>query len=409
MSSHPHFVTLELHAGADIANAFANSQVAVSKSLRRGFGGIQNAVNFARILRRGRLMPRHCVATGRERDSGEVMTLLFSGFLRATNLWAAEILGSSKFELHQIQSAADVQADVIITDQPWVRPILRWNNSIRIPNWVRQELPVASTWDETVSAIPIKLRKDIARLLRKYGYRLCLDQRFDAPVDFYRELHLPHVRARFGNDALAVDEAEFLHETRNTTRLNLIHEDSIVAASLVDTDGDRLRIRRSSTATNAEWLKGRSDVLDYFCLLLAQLLSCKYLDFGRSRPFITDGPLRYKAKWQTRITPAGGLKPDTCVSPIRPTAATLSFLRRNHFIQNANGTSVVRVLYDNDSTPDAIIRLVKTTRNLGLHEVQLVCHPKSPVDEPTVRLPSNIQVQFLTDPHDPIYRLLKDA
>ncbi len=409
MSQPPRFLTLELYSGADITNALANSRVDLAAAIRGTFGRFELVANFASELRNAQLIPRHCVVTGRERDSGEAMKILFSGSLGVTNLWAREIFGNSEFTSREVRSAANLGSDIVVTDHPWARPWLRRKNSIRIPKWIRQELPVASTWDETVSALPKKLRSDIARLLRKFEYRLSLDQRTDALSDFYRELHLPYVQARFGKDALAVDEATFLRETRNATRLNLIHENAIVAASLVKRDGEKLLILRSSMKTGAEWLKGRSDVLDYFCLLLAQLLGCTIMDFGRSRPHILDGALRYKAKWQTRIVPSGGAEPVTCISPIKRTAATLAFLRRNYFIQQTNSTSFVRILYDNDSAADTIARLEEMTKNLGLKQVQLACRKDAEVSDPSTPLPSNFRIQRLCDPRDPIYQLLEHS
>jgi hypothetical protein len=246
-------------------------------------------------------------------------------------------------------------------------------------------------------------------LLRKFEYRLTLDQRTDALTDFYRELHLPYIQARFEKDALVVDEATFLGETRNATRLNLIHNNAVVAASLVERDGEKLLILRSSMKTGVEWLKGRSDVLDYFCLLLAQLLGCTIMDFGRSRPHILDGALRYKAKWQTRIVPSGGSEPVTCISPIKRTAATLAFLRRNYFIQQADSTCFVRILYDNDSAADTIARLEEMTKNLGLTQVQLACRQNAEISDPSNPLPSNFRIQRLCDPRDPIYQLLEHS
>ncbi len=409
MSQAHRFLTLDLYPGADITNAFANSQVTLTAPIRGSFAGFEPLVNFAADIKNAQLLPRHCVVTGCERDSGEAMTVLFSGSLRATNLRARDILGNSEFTSREVRSGSSLDPDMIVTDHPWARPWLRRKKSIRVPKWIRQELPVASTWDETVSALPKKLRSDIARLLRKFEYHLSLDQRTDALTDFYRELHLPYVQARFGKDALVVDEATFLRETRNATRLNLIHNNAVVAASLVERDGEKLLIRRSSMKTGAEWLKGRADVLDYFCLLLAQLLDCTILDFGRSRPHILDGPFRYKAKWRTRIVPSGGSEPATCISPIRPTAATLAFLRRNYFIQQADNTFFVRILYDNDSAADTITRLEEKTKNLGLAQVLLACHQGAEISNPSIPLPANFRIQWLSDPRDPIYQLLEHS
>jgi hypothetical protein len=403
------FLKFDLYSGADIANALENSQATLAAPLQSRSDRFERVMNLAGELRSARFIPRHCVITGREQDSGEAMTVMFSGSLRATNRRARDIIGNADITSREVRTIAGVTPDILVTDHPWARPWMRWKKSLRIPKWVRQELPVAATWDATVAAIPKKLREDIARLLRKFEYRVCIDERIDALSDFYRELHLPYVQSRFEEDALVVDEATFLRETRATTRLNLIHNNEIVAASLIERDDDRLLISRSSMAAGVSLLRGRSDILDYFCLLLAQLTGCTILDFGRSRPYILDGSLRYKAKWRTRIVPSGGSEPATCISPIKRSPATLAFLRRNYFIQQADKTSYIRILYDQDSPADTIASLAEKTRNLGLTEVRLACREDFESCRSSSPLPSNFRIERLSNARDPLHQLLKQS
>jgi hypothetical protein len=99
----------------------------------------------------------------------------------------------------------------------------------------------------------------------------------------------------------------------------------------------------------------RSDLLDYFAFVVAQLLGCTALDFGVSRPHLDDGVFAYKAKWRARLLAPGSLKGAIRISASRPSAATLGFLRRNGFLERRGAGFVVRRL-EPPEPPTAALR-----------------------------------------------------
>lgn len=400
------FSQLELYAGADISEAFANSKVVLSDTTRPPGDASRRFLNSVAAITGSRLIPRRCTIVGQESESGDALSIEFFGSLRSIHSRARDIFGNSDFAVEKVRSLREHGPDMIITDHPWSNFWRNSSASIRVPKWIRQELPLGANWPETVAALPRNLRREIARYLRKFEYRVSLDERPTALMDYYTHLHLPYVQPRFGVDAMIVEKSRFLHEVRYTKRLNLLYNDRVVGASLIERSGDTLSIRRSSMKITAEALTGRSDVLDYFCLLLAQLLGCTILDFGQSRPHICDGALRYKSKWRTRIVPSGGSEPTMNISFVRPTAAVLAFLRRNYFIQLSEGDSYIRILYDRDSDADSISRLEKLTRGIGLTEVQIVSRRGNKLSELLEPWPDNFHVRPIDEAGEPIFRLM---
>lgn len=293
------------------------------------------------------ILPRRAWVEGREQDSSQALTVLFSGTLRTLDYCARSIFGNDDWQV-TAGSSSGASPDIVVTDHPLGGSLSSTLPAIRTPQWVRQELQLAETWSATLSRVPRRLRKELGRLLRKYGYRPVFVGGEQAIRDFREDLLLPSVRERYGSEAIVASAASFYRECRGMTRLDLLSGESVVAASLVESDGRRLCIRKSALRPGRDALPGRADVLDYFTLLLAQLAGCRVLDFGLSRPHLEDGTFRYKAKWGTRVVPAGGPKASIRISPRRETPAVLSFLGRNRFLERAGDGFVVRVPADND-------------------------------------------------------------
>jgi hypothetical protein len=296
-----------------------------------------------------------------------------SGALRTVEFCASAIFGSTAYETRTPSDALKRGADIRVTDHLIYGLRADKPCGIRSPQWVRQELLLGPSWEETLASLRTHLRKEISRLLRKYGYRISTASGQACIDAFRRDFLLPNLNERYGSAAIVAADDAFMRECRDMTRLNLHHEDSIVAASLVEIEGTRLMIRKSAVKPGLKSLRGRSDILDYYCLLLAQLAGCRTLDFGLSRPHLEDGTLRYKSKWGTRIVPAGGLKARIRIDPLRFTAATRAFLRRSYFLQRDAQGFVVRILYDDASRPDAVNRLQDLAEIGGPLRSELLC------------------------------------
>lgn len=364
-----------VYCGDDIALAVEQSAIAESAFASRPFRRFESVPRFFKDLRNANyreLVPRSCLVTGKERDSGDIMTIGFSGTLRVVDFCASAILGNDDYERIPAALSGSQAPDILVSDHPLASPLLHRPASFRIPTWVRQQRRIGKNWADTLSAMSTGLHKEIGRILRRYKYRVKISSGIPAIRDYYRKLHAPYLRKRFGSDTILASEIAFLSQSRHMTRLDLTHDDIVVGASLLELRHPELAIRSSSMHPDIENLQGRADALDYFSLLFAQLLHCESLDFGLSRPHLENGPLRYKAKWGAALSPAGGLKSDIQIAPLNYNEATLAFLRRNYFIQRLDDHLSVRVLYDQHAARESLQRLIVLPRTPGLASIELV-------------------------------------
>lgn len=302
-----------------LENAVVNSRLLdnlVIRPRRIRFDRLSHVTRDLRNVNLRELVPRANLVSGVERDSGEALTIGFYGALRVLDFCAGHIFASETFERTSVSSAVAASADILVSDHVLASPLKRSRAGIRVPPWVRQQMPIAADWSSNLARLPASLRQELRRHLRRQRFRVGLSIGQDAIRSYFRDLHVPYLTDRFRDNAILVSEAAFVDQCRNMTRLDLIHEEAIVAASLLELCGSRLIIRASSMVQSAAATQGRADTLDYFALLIGQLLGCDCLDFGLSRPHLDNGSFRYKSKWCTQLSPAGGFKADICLSLI---------------------------------------------------------------------------------------------
>lgn len=359
MSGHgPTTLALEqvaLHAGPDIEQACALSSV-VAAPARAGGGtglgsGLQRLVQDARSTASWNPMPRTLLVEGTEARTGQPMRILFRGRLQSVEFCARHLLGTDEFRADVHPSAPP---DVLVSDHPLVdRHALGARPAIALDPWVRQHLELGATWQETLAARSGSLRKELRRLLRRHAFAVTVSGDEPGRAEFYRRLYKPYVARRFGRAAVLSDEAAFLRDSADAALLALRDGDRMIAGSVLTRSGEVLAI--GWTGIDPELpVSDRADLLDYYCVLLAQKLGCRVVDFGRSRPHLDDGVFRYKCKWGTRLVPGGGpLKPRIRIRPLSRSPAVLSWLARNGFVERRDGRFLVRRLGD-DATDDVL-------------------------------------------------------
>ncbi len=372
MAKVAHTAGCEIYCGDDLMQAAASSRVArdlfdTRKSMR--MPGVARVISDLRNAELRTLLPRACVVSGTERDSGRPITIGFTGTLRVVGFCAPLIIGNDRFERTATNAETASRADILVSDHALAGSRQRRAARIRLPTWVRQALPIREDWATALARLPSGLRQELRRFLRRYGYTVAVSSGPSALRSYYRDLHVPYLSKRFGDDTILASERAFLTQYAHMTRLDLLYEDRVVAASLLELRGPCLAIRASSMAPDNPTLSGRADVLDYFSMLIAKSLDCNRLDFGLSRPHLENGSFRYKAKWCSSLSAAGGLKTEIRILPRTRTDATLAFLRRNYFLQRGVDRYFVRVLRDREDGDGAFSRLTNMGRASGQYDV----------------------------------------
>ena len=364
----------EIYSGADLEKAFTRSRIAKSRKsvdLPRLSSSLGQFVSDVRNADISQIIPRSCQVEGRERNSGDAMTLLFAGTLRSVDFCSSAILGHQEYSKHYAEHPVDdTQPDVVVTDHPLVHRRFRSLPAIVVPQWIKQRVPLGDDWNTTLNRIPGSLRKQTARLLASTRYRVRLASSLEAKRRFYDTLHVPYLRSRHGNRAKIPSVGNFVRDAAAHSVLELHHDDTAVAGVTIAKSRNALVVKKSGQLLGRDDLPRRSDLLDYFCLLLAQMTECSFLDLGHTRPHLEDGLFRNKSKWRPRVVCPSSHKTDIRISPTHASANVLGFLVRNYFIQRFDGNVGIRLM-ENDDSPRSIDYgdLCRLSRNAGLDRV----------------------------------------
>ncbi|MEO8464157.1 MAG: hypothetical protein ABI640_02360 [Gammaproteobacteria bacterium] len=359
-----------LYCGPDLASAARRSAEsaaagrAATPAATRRFGAraLGDALNASSL----RLLPASVLVTGTERVSGTTMRVLFRGRSRSIDFCASHILGSADFERSPAASAHGQLCDVVVVDHPFlgIDPFRRYP-ALHVPQWVRQQCELGATWDQTLEQVPRALRKLVASQLRAPGIAASLDFEPSALVDFYRSLYVPFLRERFALAAVVPSERAFLRQASGAGLLTLRIAGDLVGAQVVKRARDTLFIGKSALSLHHSQ-RNRSELLDYFSFLVAQITGSRWLDFGASRPHLEDGVLLYKAKWRPRLAPNGLLKNRIHIRLVSRSAAIYGFLQRNGFIERFGRDYVVRRLVEHAPGADEAAQVAELATRVGL-------------------------------------------
>ncbi len=290
------------------------------------------------------------VIRGTERESGTPMNVLFKGRSRTLGFAARHVFGTGDFDLFEPRRVAREDYDVLVTDRPVLDRGVGISRSIlAVPHWLRQRVELHDNWPATLAGLSAHLRKELRRLLRQRNYHARIVCDMPAKLDFYERCLLPFLESRFGSGAVVPKRRTYQREADSSVLFKLYAGSEFLGASLLKHDFNTLFVGRTAFCSERA---APSEVLDFLCLVLAQRLSCRYLDLGLTRPHVEDGALAYKSKWGPHLVSSGSLKSSIRIRPLRASAATLGFLSRNGFIERQARRFVVRRLRIG-SEPDA--------------------------------------------------------
>ena len=224
--------------------------------------------------------------------------------------------------------------------------LLRSSNWFYIPCWVVGEIDIPR--DPTVTK-DSSLKSDFRRIRKNsLRYEVTRDpQRFD---DFYHNMYVPQTTKAHGSSAYIISYEYMRAEFQNCDLLLVTKQEKHIAGILIayEKSGPRLwslGVRDS----NPEYIKdGAVGALFYFSISYLHEKGFTKVEFGRSRPFLRDGVLRYKRKWDQRIV---GTSPNWLALKILsyPDAVKV-FLQQNPFIFENRGSLNGAVFVDEENS-----------------------------------------------------------
>jgi hypothetical protein len=106
-----------------------------------------------------------------------------------------------------------------------------------------------------------------------------------------------------------------------------------MAGAVVSYNGRTMRIPHFGAPENGvdAFRDGSAFALDYFVAELAHSSGYDYVDFGHSRPFLSDGILRYKLNWHMEVRDDDDSVGVFAIATPGRTAAAEKFLAANRF------------------------------------------------------------------------------
>ena len=253
-------------------------------------------------------------------------------------------------------------------------PVSAAGKIVAVPTWVRQRVRVSSDWSQQIVELKRGTRQEISRVLRKFGYSCRLAMSEQEFHEFYDELYLPFVRQRHGHTAIVVDRERFLRESRRGGIIQLRTNGETIAGAVVRRIFNTMAILWTGARLSVKdaGFRGTTDALDYFSLLYAHLQRCKWLDFGRSRPDLLDGTLRYKRKWGAEIIP--GIIPQSsiqllCMDP----DIAVSILSENRVLITCQRRRLIaNIIIDRPRRTSALQKLFSTIETIGIDRYRFV-------------------------------------
>jgi hypothetical protein len=213
-------------------------------------------------------------------------------------------LASYRHVPHVVRGASrdgsdDARPHVLLTDLPALWSMLTPRTAqYRFPAWVRQELILPRADERWL--LPRAVEREAARLVRRHGYTVDFVTDAAVVLRFFHELYGPYVRTRFGTEGVVVTEEEFVRRARRCTLARLHCRGDWMAGMLLESSPTAMRFGWFG-AKGAAPPPGASEVLDVACIRHARAAGVRRVHLGHSRPCLTDGVVRYKAKFGARL------------------------------------------------------------------------------------------------------------
>lgn len=280
---------------------------------------------------------------GRERHSGEELTILYAGHLLNKNYIAHLAYGDDHRETRlgkawtwsvaRIAKAHPAAALIFTETEEAYFNRFAGPDDFYIPCWIDGEIEFAR-YNELVKHSET-LKSDI-RKIRKQGYTYEISRDKDKFDLFYYEMYRPYILKAHGNRAALMSYEAMMSKASITELLlirqgdeyvageNLLYENGSVRAwSLGVRDGDYRHVKEGAIGAlyyyKIEYLSGRGFAR---------------FDAGASRAFLKDGVLQYKRKWGLRLTRprAGGF----CLRKRCQLTMADTYIFNNPFIHSRN-------------------------------------------------------------------------
>jgi ribosomal protein S18 acetylase RimI-like enzyme len=171
-----------------------------------------------------------------------------------------------------------------------------------IPHWVVQKNDSFLGLNDFSGNKNCAAHEDI-RMVKKSKYEYLFTKSQPLLEFFYENMYSPYIKKRHKNEASILPLEKIKKHFRNGGLLLIKDNHKFISGSVIELKNNILHPYCMGLLNGDEELlkKDALTTLYYFYFLLAQEKGIHTVDLGMSRPFLNDGVLRYKKKWNTNI------------------------------------------------------------------------------------------------------------
>lgn len=246
----------------------------------------------------------------------------------------------SAFNAHHL---AEADADMVVVGANYLLQGRYGANAFRIvPKWVRLFLPTRQEPYERLYEQGRQTRKYFKWMLKKVkdaGF-VCevINDREWLPR-FYQDMYEPYAAHRYGEAAVFHDYVTVKKTLSHGGAIIVRKNEEEIAAVVFSLDDSEMRVPHFGAYIDKfdEVRDGANFALDFFTAELAHQKGCDHVDFGHSRPFLSDGVLRYKLNWHMDPVEDDDALSVFAIATPGQSERGLRFLEENPFFEYIDG------------------------------------------------------------------------
>lgn len=193
---------------------------------------------------------------------------------------------------YELKKFADRQDAVLIDMHKYFARF--FDDGFLVPPFVRQVTYVDRSTDKTIKMNDSDLRK-----MRKYSYEISND--LNALKFFYKKMYTPYIKRRYADSAYIKNFNDLEKILKNGELIFIKLDGEYVSGALCEINDNVYYCRKNGVLDESFIKEGALAATYYFSVLRAKEKDVKIVDFGQSRPFLSDGVLRHKSHWGAKI------------------------------------------------------------------------------------------------------------
>lgn len=243
------------------------------------------------------------IYAGREKNKHFLVRLAFDSTFEENHIGKAWL-----WKLPEIAKEDDCDCSLMIAEVPcFYRTLLGKTKCFYVPSWISGGIDISVDNPSLFKHRNTSLKSDLSKIRRnKLQFEVTKD--LSQLHNFYCNMYRPYIAKAHGNRAI---EMSYEHVKSKFTGHGSLNDLLLIKKGEEYIAGILLRRRKNKAKLGSVGIKdGNSDyvsegatgALVYYSVCYLAEKGATKIDFGASRSFLKDGVLRYKRKWNQRIS-----------------------------------------------------------------------------------------------------------